>query len=103
MSRLNEFGQPVGDPVDWAPGRRLGPVTLAGRTVRLEPLGDHHVEGLYAALCVDSPPSVWTYMPHGPFADLDAFAAYVGELRAMPATVPLAVLLPDGTPVGIAT
>ena len=40
-------------------------------------------------------------MPHGPFADPDAFAAYVGELRAMPATVALAVVLPAGTPVGI--
>ena len=42
-------------------------------------------------------------MPHGPFADLDAFAAYVGELLTMPATVALAIVLPDGTPVGIAT
>ena len=65
-------------------------------------MGPEHVEGLCAALCVDSPPSIWTYMPHGPFADLDAFAAYVGELLTMPATA-LAVVLPDGTPVGIAS
>ena len=103
MTRLNEFGQPVGDSVDWVPGPALVPVTLTGRTVRLEPLGEEHVDGLYAALCVGSPQSIWTYMPHGPFDDRDSFAAYVAELRWMPATVPLAIVLPDGSPVGIAS
>jgi RimJ/RimL family protein N-acetyltransferase len=102
MSRVNEHGQPVGEAVDWAPGVRLEPVTLTGRTCRLEPLGEEHLDGLYAALCVDSPPSTWTYMPHGPFADPEAFRAYVDQLRALPATVPLAIVLPDGKPCGIA-
>ena len=100
---VNDFGQPVGEPVDWVPGPGLEPVVLVGRCCRLEPLGEEHVDGLYAALCLDSPPSTWTYMPAGPFADRDAFAAQVERLRTTPAMVPLAVLLPDGTPVGIAT
>jgi RimJ/RimL family protein N-acetyltransferase len=66
-------------------------------------LGEKHVDGLYAALCAGSPPSIWTYMPTGPFADREAFAAHVTRLCATPAMVPLAILLPDGTPVGIAT
>ncbi len=103
MSRVNEHGQPVGEAVDWAPGVRLAPVTLTGRTCRLEPLGEEHLDGLYAALCVDSPPSIWTYMPHGPFADREALAAYAAYLEALPETVPLAIVLPDGTPAGIAT
>jgi RimJ/RimL family protein N-acetyltransferase len=103
VTRLNEFGQPVGQPVEWVPGPRLVPVTLTGRTCRLEPLGQEHAERLYAALCVDSPPSIWTYMPHGPFGDRGSFAAYVAELCSMPATVPFAVVLPDGIPVGIAS
>jgi RimJ/RimL family protein N-acetyltransferase len=102
MSRVNEFGQPVGDDVDWAPGVRLEPVTLTGRTCRLELLGEEHLDGLYDALCIDSPPEVWTYMPAGPFADRDAFRAYVDHLTALPATIPFAILLADGTPVGIA-
>jgi RimJ/RimL family protein N-acetyltransferase len=102
MSRVNEFGQPVGDAVDWAPGVRLEPVTLAGRTCRLEPLGEEHLEGLYDALCVSSPPQAWTYMPAGPFDDRDAFRAYVDRLTALPDTIPLAILLADRTPVGIA-
>jgi RimJ/RimL family protein N-acetyltransferase len=103
VSGVNEYGQIVGDPVDWSPGPPLVPVTLTGRTCRLEPLEDEHVEGLYAALCVASPPSIWTYMPNGPFADLASFAASIAALRTIPAMVPLAILLPDGTPVGIAT
>ena len=69
MVRVNEYGQPVGDDVDWAPGVRLEPVTLTGRTCRLEPLSEAHLDGLYDALCIDSPPQVWTYMPAGPFDD----------------------------------
>jgi len=100
---LNEFGQPVGESLDWAPGAELVPVTLTGRTCRLEPLADAHVEGLYAALCLESPPSTWTYMPAGPFTDLAGFAVMLDRLRTTHAMVPLAILLPDGTPVGIAT
>ncbi|MET0838754.1 MAG: GNAT family protein [Marmoricola sp.] len=100
---VNEFGQPVGDPVDWTPGPHLVPVTLAGRTCRLEPLGEEHVDGLYDALCVESPPSIWTYMPRGPFADRAGLADHVAQLQATAAMVPLAILLPDGSPVGIAT
>jgi len=100
---VNEFGQPVGDPVGWAPGPPLVATTLVGRTCRLEPLADEHVEGLYAALCLDSPASIWTYMPSGPFSDREAFAAALTKLRSTPAMVPFAILLADGTPVGVAT
>ena len=100
---LNEFGQTVGDPTDWTPGPELGPVALTGRTCRLEPLGDEHVAGLYDALCGGSPDSLWTYMSGGPFADRDDFAGYLHRLLATPATIPLAILLPDGTPAGVAT
>ncbi len=100
---VNEYGQPVGDPVPWTPGVPLAPVTLHGSTCRLEPLADSHVDGLYAALCVRSPPEIWTYMSAGPFADQETFAAYLARLHALPDAVPVAVLLPDGTPVGVAT
>lgn len=100
---VNEFGQPVGEPLSWSPGEPLVPVTLVGRTCRLEPLAPAHVDGLFTALCEESPPSTWTYIAAGPFDDRAGLAAYVeGQLRA-PATVALAVLLPDGRPVGIAT
>lgn len=99
----NEFGQPVGESLDWAPREPLTPVTLTGRTCRLVPLTEEHLPDLYAALCRESPDETWTYLRSGPFRDLEPFATYLAELRSSPATVPLAVLLPDGTPVGIAT
>jgi RimJ/RimL family protein N-acetyltransferase len=100
---MNEFGQAIGDAVDWSPGTPLGPVTLTGRTCRLEPLDDSHLKGLYAALCVMSPPSIWTYMPRGPFDDLGSFSASIDQLRRTHDLVALAIVLPDGTPVGVAT
>jgi RimJ/RimL family protein N-acetyltransferase len=42
-------------------------------------------------------------MSSGPFADLESFAASVAALHTIPAMVPLAIVLPDGPPVGIAT
>lgn len=100
---VNEYGQPVGADVWWTPGPLLGPVLLAGRTCRLEPLAGAHADGLYTALCVDSPPATWTYMSAGPFDDRESFAAYLDRLCALPAAVALTIQLPDGTPVGIAT
>ena len=100
---MNEFGQTIGEPVDWAPGAPLEPVTLTGRTCRLELLAESHVEGLYDALCLHSPDSIWTYLAAGPFAARDDLAAYLHGLATAPATIPFAVLLPDGRPVGVAT
>ena len=81
-----------------------GPVDADRSPCRLEPLAEAHLDGLYDALCVDSPPQIWTYMPAGPFAD----RRRVRGLRrptslALPATIPLAILLPTARPVGIAT
>ena len=104
---MNEYGQQVGEDVDWRPGARLEPVTLTGRTCRLEPLGEEHSSGLYDALCVDSPPSTWTYMPHGPFADLEQFRGVrrppPRTARHRPARDRARRRHADGTPGGIAT
>ncbi len=99
---LNEFGQPVGERLEWSPCAPLVPVTLVGRTCRLEPLDEAHVDGLYAALCVDSPADTWTYMPEGPFESRDGLAAYLDRLRGLPATVPMVVVSPAGELVGLA-
>lgn len=100
---VNEFGQPVGEPLTWRPGPALGPVTLTGRTCRLEPLVARHTDGLFEALCRRAPDESWTYLKDGPFRDRAPFAAYLEGLAATPGTVPLAVLLPDGTPAGVVT
>lgn len=100
---VNEFGQPVGEPLAWQPGETLGPVTLTGRTCRLEPLAEDHADDLFEALCRRAPDTSWTYMAAGPFTERASFGAYLERLATTPATVPLTVLLPDGTPAGVAT
>ncbi len=105
---VNEHAQPIGVPLVWTPGESLVPVTLHGRSCRLVPLEEQHVDGLHAALCLDSPPSTWTYMSSGPFEGRAGFAAYVERLQSAPDVVPLVVLLPavgqsGEKPGGIAT
>ena len=100
----NEFGQPVGRPVPgWAPRPAVAPVTLVGRTCRVEAAGPQHVERLHRALDVESAPSIWAYYPQGPYASARALGEWVSALDADPACAPYAVLAPDGAALGIAS
>lgn len=72
--------QAVGPEVDTAHARRPGPVVLEGRTVILEKLDPaRHGRQFWEAVRGDA--SVWTYMGYGPFADDEAFFAWL-EARA---------------------
>lgn len=75
------------------------PVTLEGRLVRLEPLGDRHLAALEAAA---SDPKLWTFVPRP--ADTPAgFAAWLALARAdedAGRALVFATCLPDGTVVG---
>lgn len=75
--------------------------TLAGRTVRLEPLAESHVDGLAAAADEDRTTYGWTPVPDG----LDETRAYVRAILAMHRageTIPFAqVRTADGAPVGV--
>lgn len=59
-------------------GRVLGPVTLEGRLVRLEPLGSAHLPGLVAAAAEDRSPYRYAFVPDGP----EEMAAYLAEAEA---------------------
>jgi RimJ/RimL family protein N-acetyltransferase len=98
VSRTNEHGQPIGDALDWSPRPRVAPVTLEGRTVRLEPLAEHHVDDLAGAFL--GHPELWTYSPSGPYADRDGIASFVAGHLADATHVPLVVVV-DGRAVGI--
>jgi RimJ/RimL family protein N-acetyltransferase len=101
--RRNEFDQPIGAVVDWSPREPVVPVTLVGRTCRIEPLAGRHLDLLFGALVLRSPDSLWTYLPWGPHADKPSL---FGALRGMsedPGWVPHTLCLPDGRPVGIAS
>jgi RimJ/RimL family protein N-acetyltransferase len=66
---------PIGPPVGSAPAQRPGPVTLTGRFGRIERLAPQHGASLWEA--VKGHDDIWTYMSSEPFADADAFSAYV--------------------------
>lgn len=102
MNPVNEYGQPLGVPVDEPSPDPIAPVTLTGRTCRLEPLVEGHLAGLYASLCLGSPPALWTYMSHGPFTDRAGLEAYLDGLLGTPASTPLVVVLPERGAAGIA-
>lgn len=77
------------------------PVTLTGRSVRLEPLSLDHVPGLWAA---GDEPEIWTYMPYGPIDSLDRMRWWVEEMlrrKEDGGDVPFAVVdLASGRPAG---
>jgi RimJ/RimL family protein N-acetyltransferase len=99
--RVNEFDQPVGEPVAWTPPPVVSGTTLSGRTCRVEPLTGDHLDALHVALVVDSPPQTWTYMSAGPFSDKAAFGDYLASL-AGPGRSPHVILDAAGRPRGIA-
>ncbi|MGD9934099.1 MAG: GNAT family N-acetyltransferase [Dehalococcoidia bacterium] len=76
--RLNDFGQPIGPPVeDWAAPPHPPATVLEGRYCRLEPLDlERHTGQLFAAYSADDG-RMWTYLPYGPFTNLEDFEAHV--------------------------
>lgn len=101
--RANEYGQPIGPAVDWIPRPDLSPVTLVGRTCRIEPLAADHYEPLLVSLVGSSPQQLWTYLPVGPFIDGPGLFGWFDSLVADAGSVPHAICLPGGRPVGIAS
>ncbi|MFF4243478.1 GNAT family N-acetyltransferase [Streptomyces sp. NPDC001822] len=78
---LNEFGQPIGEPMPgWTP-RPLPPGgRLSGRYCRLEALDPaRHAQDVFAALCSAQDDRDWTYMAVGPFPSAAEFEAWVRE------------------------
>jgi RimJ/RimL family protein N-acetyltransferase len=77
LTRINELGQPVGDPVpEWQGARAPGRDPMAGRFCRLEPLdAARHADDLFEAYAADRTGALWTYMADGPYLSADAFRA----------------------------
>lgn len=99
MTRINEFGQPVGDPIDWQPATPPLPTTLTGRRVRLVPLETEHATDLWA---LRVHPQLWTYLSDD-LTSLDTVRAGVLRMQQDPTVVPFAILGDAGTFLGRAT
>jgi len=101
--RVNEHGQPIGDPVEgWTRRPRPGLRELVGRLGSVVPIGDGHTEALFAALATDAPESLWTYMPVGPFPTHAHFERFIAAFQALDDAEPMAILDAHGSPVGLA-
>lgn len=97
-----QTGQPIGLPVDDRPAQRPGPVTLHGRTGRVEKLDARHARSLWDA--VKGHDSIWTYMSqYGPFAGADEFSAWVAQRTALDDPYSYAIVDNEDRCVGIAT
>ena len=101
--RTNEFGQPIGRTVEWSEREPVRPVELVGRWCRVEPVARHHLDALRRSLVTESPPSIWTYLAVGPFADPAGLDGWLRELNDDPGSVPHALCRPDGRAVGVAS
>lgn len=100
--RRNEHGQPVGPALSgWQPRPFPDVASLAGRFARVEALTTDHVPELYAELCGPGNDDLWTYSPHGPFADEGSFAAFVEQRAEDTTSVALAVRDADGVAAGL--
>lgn len=95
MARLNEHGQPVGEPVDWSVPPAPERVLLAGTYVRLEPAAPAHAGSLVVALGGPDERDLWTYRPDEPPADEAEMAQRLAGFAADPGSRTWA-LVPEG-------
>jgi len=74
-ARTNALGQPIGAALDdWKSRESPGPEPIQGRSCRLERVDpDRHAASLFEAVARDAAGRMWTYLPYGPFASLDAY------------------------------
>lgn len=78
-TRLNALGQPIGPALpDWTPVPRPSRTVMDGRRCRVEPIDPaRHADDLFAAFAEDRDGGTFTYLGAGPFADRDAFDAWM--------------------------
>ncbi|WP_042263887.1 GNAT family N-acetyltransferase [Paraburkholderia heleia] len=83
-ARLNEFQQPIGDPVaGWQPRERPARVTIAGRFCRIEPIDlERHAADLFEAYGTAADGRDWTYLFAEPFIDFGAFRESLAKAAA---------------------
>ena len=83
-ARLNEYQQPIGDPVSgWQPRERPARVTIEGQFCRIEPIDlDRHAADLYEAYGTAPDGRDWTYLFAEPFTGFAAFREYLAKAAA---------------------
>jgi RimJ/RimL family protein N-acetyltransferase len=77
---------------------------MVGLSCRLEALGaDTHAHDLFEAYTHEESGEGWTYLPYGPFSELEDFRAWVGEVAGRDDPLFFAILDADARAVGMAS
>lgn len=79
-TRLNELGQPIGFPLPgWTTRPRPPKTPVSGRFAAIEVLSDSHAADIHAANLIDAEGRNWTYLPYGPFTQLEDYKAWMRQ------------------------
>jgi RimJ/RimL family protein N-acetyltransferase len=101
--RSNALGQPIGLALADTLLRPIPPrMAMHGRYCSVVPLSMDHADALYAAFREDAEDRIWTYLPNGPYHDIDSFRAWMTEAIAKDDPLMHAILV-DGQAVGHAS
>ncbi len=98
----NEFGQPIGHPLDQSQPAKMPPKTnMEGTYSILEILNpDVHAPHLFELFLQE--PSGWTYLPYGPFATYHDFHAWLVSMTSANDPLLYAIInKKNGLPIGI--
>lgn len=78
---INDLGQPIGFPVpNWTVRPRPPRTPMSGRFAAIEMLSvDAHAADLHAANLTDRTGRNWTYLPYGPFAELEDYKTWMRQ------------------------
>ena len=86
----------MGDLKDWEAPQLPSRTAISGRYVTLEPLLPGHLAGLFEAYAEDPEHAMWHYLPVGPFADPEAYAAWLDAARLCHDPLHFAIRMEDG-------
>lgn len=90
VTRVNQFGQEIGDAVGWAGAQRPAPHPMTGRFVHLRPLDATAAAELFAALAPF--PELWTYQAEDRPDSIDQVAERIAAQRDAVDQVGFAIL-----------
>ena len=103
MTHTTPMGDPIGTPLpDWTPPLPPTRMTMQGKYCRLEPLVLEHAEALFAAHGKDADGRNWTYLPEGPFNDVQEYRGWVWKAALSADPLHYTIITEDG-PVGTAS
>lgn len=103
MNEKNKFNQPVGKIVEgWVAAKNPEPKIMKGEYCSVAPIDiAQHADKLWANLAINNQGESWTYLS-GPFADLQAFSAWITDTNTKQGAILYAILNNQQEPIGVA-